>query len=35
MEPVEGHFVTDEYVQVENLILTAVPPSMVFNNGAT
>jgi hypothetical protein len=34
-EPVEGHFVTDEYVQVKNLIVTAVPPSMDFNGGTT
>jgi hypothetical protein len=35
MEPVEGHYVTDEYVQVKNLIVTVVPPSMDFNGGAT
>jgi len=34
-EPVEGHFVTDEYVHVKNLIVTAVPPSMDFNGRTT
>ena len=34
-EPVEGHYVANEYVQVKNLIVIAVPPSMDFNGGTT
>ena len=34
-EPIEGHSVTDEYVQVKNLMVTSVPISMDFNGRTT